>query len=43
MVCRIAVCTKLWGGDFATSVWGCVVHGVLLLAAALICRKQRAA
>ena len=43
MVCRIAVCTKLWGGDFVTSVWGCVVHGVLLLAAALICRKQRAA
>lgn len=43
MVCRIAVCTKLWGGDFVTSVWGCVVHGVLLLAAVLICRKQRAA
>ncbi|MBQ2953655.1 MAG: hypothetical protein IJE07_08875 [Clostridia bacterium] len=43
MVCRIAVCTQLWGGDFVTSVWGCVVHGVLLLAAALICRKQRAA
>lgn len=43
MVCRIAVCTKLWGGDFVTSVWGCVLHGVLLLAAALICRKQRAA
>lgn len=43
MVCRIAVCTQLWGGDFVRSVLGCVVHGVLLLAAALICRKQRAA
>ena len=43
MVCRIAVCTKLWGGDLVMSVWGCVLHGVLLLAAALICRKQRAA
>lgn len=43
MICRIAVCTQMWGGNFVRSVWGCVVHGVLLLAAALICRKQRAA
>ena len=43
MICRIAVCTKMWGGNFVVSVWGCVLHGVLLLAAALICRKQRAA
>ena len=43
MVCRIAVCTKAQGGDFVMCLWGCVLHGVLLLAAALICRKQRAA
>ncbi|MBQ7849029.1 MAG: hypothetical protein IJ343_04845 [Clostridia bacterium] len=43
MICRIAVCAKMQGGDFVMSVWGCVLHGVLLLAAALICRKQRAA
>ena len=43
MVCRIAVCTKAQGGDFVMCLWGCVLHGVLLLAAVLICRKQRAA
>lgn len=44
MLLRIAVCAKARGGeDFAVCVLGCVVHGVLLLAAALICRKQRAA
>lgn len=42
MLLRIAVCMKAQGGDFVMCLWGCVVHGVLLLAAALICRKQRA-
>lgn len=42
MICRIAVCAKAQGGDFVMCLWGCVLHGVLLLAAALIFRKQRA-